>query len=209
VLGGNVTLNFPDEGPSRYALNLAIRNADVAALTSDTEKSDVKGELTASLALEGSWGAASVRRGRGDVQVVGRGMYRVPLILGLLQVTSLALPINGPFNEATARYSVDGQLINFDNIDLRSDGMVMSGGGHLDFGTKQVRLAFVTDNPKGLKVPFLNDLLKGARQELLKIYVRGSIQDPKVSAGVMGTFTTTVDEVLKGDAPPARKKQRK
>jgi hypothetical protein len=209
VIGGNVTLNFPDDGPSRYALNLAVRNADVAALTSEPEKSDVRGELTASLALEGSWGAASVRRGRGDVLVVGRGMYRVPLVLGLLQVTNLALPVSGPFNEATARYSVEGELISFQNIELRSDAMVMSGDGHLDFGTKKVRLSFVTDNPKGLKVPFLNDLLQGARQELLKIHINGTIQAPKVSAGVMGTFTTTVDEVMKGDPPPSRSKKRK
>jgi hypothetical protein len=213
LVGGGVTLVFPPDDqpdePSRYAINLAVRNADVAELTSETEKSDMKGELTASLSLEGSWGAAAVRRGRGDVLVVGRGMYRVPLILGLLQVTNLALPISGPFNEATARYSVDGERITFDSIDLRSNAMVMSGDGHLDFGTKEVRLSFQTDNPKGLKVPFLDDLLRGARHELLKIYVHGTIQEPKVSAGVMGTFTTTVDNVIRGDAAPARPKAKK
>jgi hypothetical protein len=136
-------------------------------------------------------------------------MYRVPLVLGLLQVTNLALPISTPFNEATARYSVDGELISFQNIELRSDTMVMSGDGNLDFGSKKVRLSFVTDNPNGLKVPLLNDLLKGARQELLRIHVNGTIQEPKVSAGVMGTFTTTVDQVVKGDPPPSRSKKRK
>lgn len=208
VMGGNVLLSFPDDRASRYALNLAVRNADVAQLAQEAE-SDVKGQLTASLALEGAWGALSERRGRGDVVASGRGMYRVPLVLGLMQVTNLSVPLSGPFNEATARYSVEGQKIIFENMELRSDTMVMSGDGSLDFGNKQVRLSFVTDNPRGLKVPFLNDLLQGARQELMKIHVRGTIQEPKVSAGVMGTFTTTVDEVLKGDSPPARPRKRK
>jgi hypothetical protein len=135
-------------------------------------------------------------------------MYRVPLVLGLLQVTNLALPISAPFSEATARYSVEGERIIFENMELRSPTMVMSGDGHLDFATKRVRLNFVTDNPKGLKVPFLDDLLQGARRELLRIHVRGTIQDPKVSAGVMGTFTTTVDQVVKGDPAPPRKKRK-
>jgi hypothetical protein len=210
VIGGNVTLLFPDDEASRYALNLAVRNVDVGTLTRETEHKDMKGELTASLSLEGAWGAgASVRRGRGDVIVAGRGMYRVPVVLGLLQVTNLALPISGPFNEATARYSVIGERVNFESLELRSDNMVMSGDGHLDFGTKQVQLTFKTDNPKGLKVPFLNDLLQGARQEFLgSIRVQGTIQEPKVTAGVMGTFTTTVDKVLKGDAPPRQKKKK-
>jgi hypothetical protein len=206
VVGGNVLLSFPDVGPSRYALNLAVRNADVAQLAQEPDVG-VKGQLTASLALEGASGAPSERRGRGDVVASGHGMVRVPLVLGLMQVTNLAVPLSGPFNEATARYSVEGQKIVFENMELRSDNMVMSGDGSLDFGTRQVRMSFVTDNPRGLKVPFLNDLLQGARQELLKIHVNGTIQEPKVSAGMMSTFTTTIDQVVKGDPPPARKKK--
>ena len=206
VMGGNVLLSFPDEGPSRYALNLAVRNADVAQLAQETDAT-IKGQLTASLALEGAWGALSERRGRGDVVASGRGMMRVPLLLGLMQVTNLSVPLSGPFNDATSRFSVEGQKTVFDSIELRSDTMVMSGEGSLDFDTRQVRLTFVTDNPRGLKVPFLNDLLQGARQELLRIKVRGTIQEPKVSAGVMGTFTTTVDEVMKGDPPPRPKRK--
>jgi hypothetical protein len=203
-----VLLSFPDEGASRYSLNLAVRNADVAQLAQESDPS-IKGQLTASLALEGAWGALSERRGRGDVVASGRGMMRVPLVLGLMQVTNLSVPISGPFNEATTRFAVEGQKTVFNSIELRSDTMVMSGEGTLDFDTRQVRLTFVTDNPRGLKVPFLDDLLQGARQQLLTIKVRGTIQEPKVSAGVMGTFLTTVDEVMKGDPPPARPRKRK
>jgi len=204
-----MTLLYPDDGPSSYALELVVRDADVRALAWEKADEKMQGQLNASLSLEGSWGNAAQRRGRGDVMVTGRDMYRIPLVLGLLQVTNLALPISSPFNEATARYSVDGELISFQNIELRSDTMVMSGDGNLDFGSKKVRLSFITDNPKGLKVPLLNDLLQGARQELLRIHVNGTIQEPKVSAGVMGTFTTTVDEVMKGDPPPGRARKRK
>ena len=207
IIGGTVNLLFPDDAPSRYALNLAVRNVDVAQLAQENE-AEVKGQLTASLALEGAWGGLSERRGRGDLTVAGRGMVRVPIVLGLMQVTNLAVPLSGPFSEATARYSVEGQRIVFENMELRSDTMVMSGDGQLDFGTMKVRLNFITDNPRGLKVPFLNDLLQGARQELMKIHVRGTIQEPKVSAGMMNTFTTTIDEVMRGDPPPPRQKRR-
>ena len=90
---------------------------------------------------------------------------------------------------------------------LRSDTMVMSGDGWLNFGNMQVQMSFVTDNPRGLKVPFLNDLLQGARKELFTIKVHGTIQEPKVSAGMMSPFTTTIDQVAKGDPPPPRKKK--
>ncbi len=204
-MAGDVSISYPENAPSRYNVGLVVRNADVTELAKETDK-NVEARLTASLSLEGSWGDPTARRGRGDVVVDGKGMYRVPLVLGLLQVTNLALPVSGPFNEATAAYSLEGQRVNFEKIELKSDTMLMTGGGHLDFENKQVRLSFVTDNPGGLKLPFLNDLWQGARNEMLRIHVRGTIQEPKVAASSMGTFTTTVDEVFKGDAPEKKRK---
>jgi hypothetical protein len=206
-IDGQVDLLFPDVGPSRFGLGLVLRNADIQTLVGDSEK-DIKGRLSASLALEGSWGDPGSRRGRGDVAVSGKEMYRIPLVLGLLQITNMALPISSPFNEAAARYSVDGEKVNFEQIELRASNMLMSGHGVLDFGKKKVDMTFMTDSPGGWKIPFLHELIQGARQELLQIRVSGTIQEPKVKGSVMSTFTTTVDEVLKGDKPAPNKKKK-
>jgi hypothetical protein len=195
-MAGQIHLTYPDDAPSRYLLSLVLRNADVKELTADK---DFNGQLTASLALEGAWGDNSIRRGRGDVLVTGKELYRIPLLMGLLQVTNLSLPIATPFKTGTARYSVDGQRLNFEQVELKSDNMVMTGTGHLDFKNKQVLMTFVTDNAGGFKVPFINDLLKGARSELFKFTIKGTIQQPKVEANPFGTFSTTVDEVFKAD----------
>jgi hypothetical protein len=197
VMSGGMTLVYPDDGPSRYALELVIRDADVKALAWEKDDADIKGRLTASLSLAGSWGDAAQRRGRGDVMVQGRELRRIPLVLGLLQVTNLALPISSPFNEATAVYSLDGSRVVFEQIKLTAKNMLMEGNGSLDFSTKKVDLAFTTDNPSGLmQIPFLKDIWRGARNEMLKIRVRGTVQEPEVSAQSMGTFWTTVDEVF-------------
>jgi hypothetical protein len=198
-LAGSVLLTFPDQGANRYTMNLVVRNADVRELTGEPDQS-IMGELTASLALEGAFGDPQVRRGRGDVVVAGKQLYKIPLVLGVLQVTNLSLPIGGPFTRGTARYTVEGSRINFEQMDLRSDTMMMTGNGYLDFATKQVRMSLTTDNPSGLKLPFISDLWQGARQELLRINVRGTVQDPKVEASSMATFTTTIDQVFKGEA---------
>ncbi|MGH2549471.1 MAG: hypothetical protein ACRDHN_08780, partial [Thermomicrobiales bacterium] len=58
-----------------------------------------------------------------------------------------------------------------------------------------------TDNPGAFKIPFLQDLWRGAQQELLRIQVRGTVQEPTIENKPFGTFTTSVDEVFKGDSP--------
>jgi hypothetical protein len=197
-IAGDVGLEFPDEGPSRYAMNLQLRNADVKEIAGEAEQ-DISGQLTAKLALEGNWSDVSARRGRGDVRVQGREMYKIPLVLGLLQITNLALPITSPFNQAEASYGVDGERVTFENISLRSSSMIMQGSGSLDFGTKKVRMTFTTDNPNWPKLPIVGDLITTAKNELLQIHVTGKLQEPKVSASSINTFQTTVDEVLRGD----------
>jgi hypothetical protein len=214
LAGGNLAGQFdwtsPDVGSGRYAMNLMLRNADVRELAGDsalngdpdTKKDDIRGQMSASLALEGVFDQPGSRRGRGDVLVNGRQLYQIPLVLGLLQITNLALPITSPFNEATCRYTVDGGRVTFENIELRAKEMVMQGSGHLDFDTKKVRMTFVTQNETWPKLPVIGDLIQGARNELLQIHIRGTITEPKVSAAAMNTLTTTIDEVFRGANPP-------
>jgi hypothetical protein len=197
-LAGAFDCVLSDAGPSRYAVTLVLRNADVKQVTGDAAP-DIRGRLSASLALEGAFNDPASRRGRGDVSVTGDRLYRIPVLLGLLQITNLALPITSPFNEATSRYVIDGNRVTFESIELRAKDMLMQGSGYLDFATKQVRLSFVTDSVNWPKLPIIGDLLQGARHELLQIHVKGTLEEPKVSAGAFGTFTTTVDEVLRGN----------
>ncbi len=196
-MAGQVDLSFPDQGPSRYTLGLVLRNADVQQLAGDGEH-DIRGQLSASLSLEGDWSDPASRRGRGDVTASGKQMYRIPLLLGLMQITNLSLPISQPFNQASARYSVEGNHVTFEQIELRSDTLAMQGSGQLDFGTKKVHLGFVVDNPNGLKVPFFSDLFNGFKQELLQIHVNGSITQAAGTRVAAGTYQTTVDKVYRG-----------
>ena len=109
-------------------MNLVLRNADVKDL-SGIKDDNLSGELSVSLDLEGSFNDIRTRRGRGDVAVTGKEMYKIPLVLGLLQITNLSLPLNSPFTDGQAFYSVAGQTVTFERLELRSHDMLMSGSG--------------------------------------------------------------------------------
>ncbi|MGA2582198.1 MAG: hypothetical protein ABSG31_02880 [Tepidisphaeraceae bacterium] len=194
---GDGQLTYPDVGPSKYDLNIVLNDADLQTLTPGDKQ--VKGNLTASLEMSGAWNDPDSRRGHGDVRVYGDELYSLPIFAGVLQVTDLSLPLNSPFTEATTGYSLDGQKVEFERIDLKSKSMTMSGNGELDFAKGKVNLWLVTDNPALVALPVVGTLWHGAKEELLKIHVVGTIQEPKVSASSLDTITTTVDQVLKGD----------
>ena len=85
----------------------------------------------------------------------------------------------------------------FDNIELRSNQTLMQGNGSIAYDTHQVSMTFFVDSTLP-KLPVVGDLIAGARRDLLQIHVRGTLQDPKMSAGVANTFTTTIDQVFRG-----------
>jgi hypothetical protein len=125
-------------------------------------------------------------------------MYRVPVVFGLMQMATLAVPIDS-FNRAGLRYSVQGDKVNLETIDLRSKDNVMQGNGWIDFGQKTVSMNLTTSGGAGDAVPIFGDLLRNARQDLLQVRVRGTLQDPSVGASSFNIFRTTIDEVLRGN----------
>jgi hypothetical protein len=204
IVSGAVHLHAPSDRPTRVGMALVLKDVDVRELTGDMDDK-LHGRLRGSLNLEMTPSNPSLRRGRGDIELEGRELYKVPAMTGLLQITSLALP--SPFNSASASYVVDGNKLTFENIAIRAKDMVMNGSGSVDFGTKAVSLTFVTDNPNWPKIP----LIEKVKNQLIQIQVRGTVEEPKVKAKSMTVITTTVDEVLsdgKKDANGGGRKKR-
>ncbi len=196
-LAGQGDYIFPANAPSRYDLNMVLRDADVRQITTSSAAADIQGRLTASIQLGGMWNQPASRRGHGDVLVRGDRLYNIPVMFGLMQITNLQLPLNSPFNQITTRYALEGQKVLFEKIELKSNDVAMTGSGEVDFARRTVSLWLATNNPALLALPVIGPLLGGANQELLKVHIKGTIDQPKVSASTFDTVTTTVDEVFR------------
>ena len=72
----------------------------------------MRGELTASMSLSGTWDGPGVRRGRGDVIVTGKELYHLPLLVGVVPGDQPPGPADlrrRSKSGKAARYSVEGQ----------------------------------------------------------------------------------------------------
>jgi len=208
-VAGQVEIEVAEgDGTSRYGFAAVLRGCDVRELAGEKEER-LRGALDASIALEGDWSDPSARRGRGDIHVQGNDLYKIPVVLGLLQITNLSLPIKSPFSDATTHYIVEGPKVTFEQIELRAANMLMSGNGSLNFDTRRMSFSFTTDNPNWPKIPVIGDFIQGAKRELFQIHVKGTIDEPQIKARSMNTFQTTIDEVFKGQDRPTTKPSKK
>ena len=199
-IAGAATLSFPDKGPGKYKMNLIVRNADVRDLTGETDP-NIKGDLTASLALEGTWGNIAARRGRGRRrcrrQTALSHSARARRAAGDQSFAAAQRPLHAR-NRALQRRRKPRQL--------RADGPPQRHHERQRIRLARLRLTPVnmtltTDSSAGLKVPFISDIIRGAGEQLLRINVRGTVQQPKVEPTSMGIFSTSIDQVFRGDAP--------
>lgn len=188
-----------------YQLQLALSDARLDQLMvyenspEKPKKPDagpIRGALSASIALDGSWADRKKLRGRGDLIVRGANLTGVPLAVGLLKVSHLALPVNDPFNTAQISYYIRGDKFVFENISLASPTMQLAGRGVMTYPAAQLDLALTSSNPKGLKLGPFTELVDGFRDQLMTIHITGSLDDPHTSVDQFSGLTRAWQDVF-------------
>ncbi len=202
LLDGSAALDLSGK-TTQFTVDLAVRDVDVQALLGPDEIG--AGRLTAGLRLSGGVGDAASREGRGQVLVRGRELMRLPLVLGLLQVTNLALPIAEPFSEAEVDFDISGPVLHFRRLEARAvaEGAVdlrmkLTGSGTLDYDTGQIVMTFNTSNRGWDAIPLVGDLVGMARNELVGVQVTGTLEKPELSGRSLPTVRGTFGRVMGG-----------
>ena len=201
--GGSLTFDAAEvdgESASAFRVQVDVVGVDVQKLLGEDEIGD--GELTAGLDLRGVVGDPASREGRGRVIVRGDKLFKVPLVLGLLQVTNLALPVAQPFNVAEVQFDIGGPLLRFEKFEARADAlagtgeMKLSGRGTLNYETGRILMTFDTSNRGWDAIPLVGDLVGLARNELVGVEVTGTLTEPQVSGRSLPTVLGTFDRAV-------------
>ena len=167
------------------------------------------GLLSASLDIEGDFGASRARQGRGEIVIHNANLYELPLSLALLQVVNLTLPSAKSFERAAARYVVDDDTILFDRLVFESPTMQVAGTGTMKYGTRQLDLDMVSSNPSAPDLGHLSALFAKLKDELISIHVRGTLDKPKASVSAFrGTRRSWLSVFGKPRKPSATRSTR-
>ena len=205
ILAGAFTIDWYDRASSRYALDLLLKDASLKELMSG-EQAFGEGRMSASLRAEGELSAKGFRRGGGYVRVDGKNMYKVPLLLGLVQIIDLSLSFPEPMNQVSTDYVLDNSKIRIENMEMRSPTTIVRATGTVDLGTRMFDLLLTTDSPKKLSIPIpgWDNLIADLKKELFQIRLQGSLQEPKVKALALPTLRATIDQVFRPEKAPAK-----
>ena len=125
----------------------------------------------------------------------GREIVKLPVVVGLTQLVTLALPFAGNFDRASASYLIDDHRIDVRDITLASAQMQVRGSGTIDMQTRDIDLGFYTQT-RGASLPVIGQILDAARKELFNVRIRGKLDDIRTETGTLQSIESTLDQVV-------------
>ncbi|MBN2563964.1 MAG: AsmA-like C-terminal domain-containing protein [Phycisphaerae bacterium] len=213
--GGFAEIEF-GLGRTSYQLSAAVRDAQLSRYlavhrstkseaSGNEDKPTAQGSIYGNLILRGQAGRNAHREGTGEVFIRESQIARLPIMLAIFQVLNLT-PDENAFHDGWLKYSLCGDRLTFQQIDLQGKAMSFVGGGHMDLRTKQLDLTLLAGSSVRIRVPFLTDILEGASRELMEVRVTGNLENPQITPQPLRSLTEAMKTLF--PEPPRQSGQR-
>jgi hypothetical protein len=205
VYGGTVEaavqLDYSSQ-PAGYSCSAVITDMQLQELLNsnrapDSPPVEVAGDADAHLYLSGQLGDPRSTRGGGRVHIEKARMFRLPLMLAILDVLGLAAPEDPPPQSASADFVIQGPAVELRDILVRDNTVAMIGSGRVNRGPVDLDLRLVAVSPhRWFKLGVLTEFLEGAARELVEINVRGPLSDPAITATPLRSVGGALDTLF-------------
>jgi hypothetical protein len=160
---------------------LLVRDSNLAP--HDDSATQIRGTADAQLYLSGVVGDPLSRRGGGQLDVRDGYIYRLPILLAILNVLDMSVPNDEALHELEADFFVLGNRLQFDTIALHGGSLNLVGSGSMSLPDQAVDLRLVNVGVRSwARVPVLTDLVDSAVKEFVELRVTGPVSRPTVRA---------------------------
>jgi prepilin-type processing-associated H-X9-DG protein len=208
--GGSVVGNMHvrNQGVPNYQLNVSLAGMDLARFANERwhGRNDLTGTVSGKLSVSGTGNSTdALTAGGGELHVVDAHIYKLPVLVALLKVLQSRIPDTTAFNRCDADFTMVGQRIHFQQLNLLGDAVSFSGRGETSFDGRDLNLVFRTLVGRN-QVPVLSPLLGRASEEILQIRVDGTLENPETHAEALpavGQMIQQIQEELQPVVKPA------
>jgi hypothetical protein len=206
AIAGWADVNYGLPKPA-YRVSLSIRDMSLeqflnGQLQPGQQPLHAQGLVAGTLNVSGQSDDLASRRGGGNLIIREAQMFKIPMMLKILQVVNLQSDDNA-FHDATASFSLVGPHVILDEIDLRGKSLSMVGAGSIYTPTDTLDLSLLIGGPVHLpRLQVLTEFLEGVARELMQVRVSGTVREPKFRAEVVHSLRSAVETILNARRPP-------
>lgn len=171
----------------------------------DDEPPEVRGLADGHLRLSGVVGRPKQTRGRGRLEILDAHIYRLPLILAIINMLKLSIPDGNAFDDARTDFFIVGNRVQLEDIVLRGDALALNGSGSMTLPDCAVDLNLQSVSiHRWARVPVLTEFVEGASRELAELHVTGPLSQPKVSLIALPGINKELKRLFRKKQPKGR-----
>lgn len=204
LFGGQLTLSGDvvlSDGAFDVVLSAHEVDVATALLEIGQPDSSVSGKAQGQLRLEGVVGAAHLLKGSGTAKLSEASLYQLPLLISVFNMLRVKPSESVAFTDGEARFSIDGDNVTFNELNLWGDLIALHGTGTLN-RSHEMNLSFNTRvSPHNIwshvARPFGDN-----QYTLWTLSVKGPVSNPQIERRAMETVGGTIERLLPGIAAP-------
>ncbi|HJQ80638.1 MAG TPA: AsmA-like C-terminal region-containing protein [Lacipirellulaceae bacterium] len=197
--GGSLAANAVlQHGPDpRYELDVALGGVNLARFSSERlgGSGGLSGTVSGKLTLAGTGRSPQTLSGGGELHVVEGNIYELPFLMSLLKVLKNRTPTSTAFDQCDMRFAIQGEHIQFQQLNLLGDALSLYGNGETNFN-RDLNLVFYTlIGPADLPIPLLKNLAGQVSQQGMQLKVVGKWDNPEVQRKALPALNDAFQQI--------------
>ncbi len=202
---GNLAINSQVlfGGRPRYGLAVDLTEVDVSRLATEwfQRPEALQGSLGGRLEFQGVGTSIYGLEGKGNLAINEANLYELPVLVRLLKVLRNKTPDQTAFDRLEANFTMRGEQILFQDLDLLGDAVSLYGQGDATLD-RNLNLTFHslvgrTDNA----IPGFRNLLGQASEQLLQMRVVGTVDQPEIRREMLPGVGNMLGQLQSGPTP--------
>lgn len=167
---------------SRYVIDMRLDGCDLKRMSTDYfgGNVDLSGSLAGQATVTGMGRSLDLLEGGGRLAIRDAQMYELPIMARMLKVLRNRVPDKTAFNGVDAQFTLDGQNIRFNELNLLGDAVSLYGKGVATFDRQLDLIFHSTVGRNDFNVPLLRSMIGQASANLLLIKVTGPVENAEV-----------------------------
>ncbi len=185
------------DGLPEYGAQASLAGADLLRMMTERFNSQrpFRGNIAANINLRGRGRSLDNLVGNGDIKITDANIYELPLLVGLLKVLRNSTPDSTAFNQSDMKFRIQGRHIDLDQLDFLGDVVSLYGKGYTNFD-HQLKLVFHgVVGRNDFRLPFVKNFVGNASQQIMQMYVEGTMADPQVHTQVFPGFNNLFQQI--------------
>lgn len=206
--GGRVSFNTRVLYGNRphYMMAVGLTGVDLDRFSRDylEAESPLTGRAAGQFNFEGHGASIYGLKGTGVLDVSEANLYELPVAVALLKVLRNRTPDTKAFDGCHAEFTMEGEHLTFDRLDLLGDAVSLYGRGTASLD-KKVNLTFHTIVGRHApSIPLVRSFIGQASEQILRLRVLGTIDTPEIRREALPVVGNVLEQ-LRADLQPKQR----